>query len=169
MELPEWVPEEIVRAVRPRTEQILFGLGLLVALGLLYGVYSASLHTRDLRERRARFETALENYLRLRPGEGPAPSEEGLSNPLAYLGEKVRSSGVRDDRLMALTPSGEGPRGRPAYRIRFEGIPLRPAVVLLRELESEGRFGVREFTVARVGSQTSRYDVTLRLLGLGGS
>ncbi len=165
--LPGWetLTEEVNR------EKAAFGLALLLAVFMLYWTYSAAGETADLRERTDRFERTLATYMELRARRDLASAAESdtTTNPLAYLGEKARSTGVGEDRLTALTPSGEGPRGRTAYRVRFEGIPLRPALVLLRDLETERRMGVRELTIARVGVDAQQFDVTFRLLNLGPS
>lgn len=153
-----------------RRELALFALGLLLAALMLYWTYTASRDTARTRERYTRFERTLAQYMQLQARrDSDLTAADTSPNPLAYLGEKARGTGVGEDRLVALTPSGEGPRGRTAYRIRFEGIPLRPALVLLRELETEGRMGVRELTVARVSSDADQFDVTLRLLHLNPS
>lgn len=165
--LPGW--ETLTEAIN--REKAAFGLGLLLAVFMLYWTYSAAEETADLRERVGRFEKSLATYMELRARRdlASAARSDTATNPLAYLGEKARTIGVGEDRLTALTPSGEGPRGRTAYRVRFEGIPLRPALVLLRELETERRMGVRELTIARVGVDAEQFDVTFRLLNLGPS
>lgn len=153
-----------------RRELLVFGLGLLLAGVMLYWTYTAAGETSRLRERQARFERTLASYMQLRSRRDlDATAADTSPNPLAYLGEKAHGTGVGEDRLVALTPSGEGPRGRTAYRIRFEGIPLRPALIFLRELETEGRMGVHELTIARVSADARQFDVTFRLLNLNPS